>query len=451
MKPYRFPLLLSLSIIAILFSCNKDDDPVPDPIDPAPQFQGEIDFVKTFGGSNLDDAVAVVSVADGGFVVGGTTRSTDGDIVDKTIDDSDYWIYKVDAEGLLLWSKTYGGPDDDVATSIKQTQDGGFIMSGYNSGQGGDVSSNDGFQDYWIVKLSATGDLQWERSFGFAGADQALDVIQTSDGGYFASGFLDVTASGGQGNKSNLGRHGVGEFWGVRMDANGNRLWWRYFGGSNNDRSYSVLETANGGFLMTGASESDDFDIENPKGSYDFWAVQTDADGNLLWAKNFGGAEIDNGYATCASGDGGYIMVGDTRSEDGDVTTSLGNADLWVVKFGEQGNLLWQKSYGGDQFESARSIQPLNNGYYLITGSTRSTNNDVVSGNNGQNDIWILIIDGNGQMIFETTVGGSNIDLGTFAAPASEEKIVAVGNTESDDMDIAQNRGNKDAVLIVIK
>jgi hypothetical protein len=434
-----------------LFSCNKDDDPVPDPIDPAPQFQGEIDFVKTFGGSNLDDAVAVVSVADGGFVVGGTTRSTDGDIVDKTIDDSDYWIYKVDAEGLLLWSKTYGGPDDDVATSIKQTQDGGFIMSGYNSGQGGDVSSNDGFQDYWIVKLSATGDLQWERSFGFAGADQALDVIQTSDGGYFASGFLDVTASGGQGNKSNLGRHGVGEFWGVRMDANGNRLWWRYFGGSNNDRSYSVLETANGGFLMTGASESDDFDIENPKGSYDFWAVQTDADGNLLWAKNFGGAEIDNGYATCASGDGGYIMVGDTRSEDGDVTTSLGNADLWVVKFGEQGNLLWQKSYGGDQFESARSIQPLNNGYYLITGSTRSTNNDVVSGNNGQNDIWILIIDGNGQMIFETTVGGSNIDLGTFAAPASEEKIVAVGNTESDDMDIAQNRGNKDAVLIVIK
>jgi hypothetical protein len=262
---------------------------------------------------------------------------------------------------------------------------------------------------------------------------------------------LDVTASGGQGNKSNLGRHGVGEFWGVRMDANGNRLWRRYFGGSNNDRSYSVLETANGGFLMTGASESDDFDIENPKGSYDFWAVQTDADGNLLWAKNFGGAEIDNGYATCASGDGGYIMVGDTRSEDGDVTTSLGNADLWVVKFGEQGNLLWQKSYGGDQFESARSIQPLNNGYYLITGSTRSTNNDVVSGNNGQNDIWILIIDGNGQMIFETTVGGSNIDLGTFAAPASEEKIVAVGNTESDDMDIAQNRGNKDAVLIVIK
>lgn len=451
MKKNVYPLLLSLSIISLLVSCNKDDGPADDPMDDLPQFQGEIDYVKTYGGSNLDDAVGVVPTADGGYVVGGTTKSTDGNISDKTETDSDFWIFKVDAQGTVLWSKTYGGPSEEVATSLKPTQDGGYVMSGYSSGQGGDVSGNGGFQDFWIVKLTSSGELQWERSFGFAGSDQALDVIQTSDGGYFASGFLDVTASGGQGNKGSNALHGVGEFWGVRMDASGNRLWWRYFGGSNNDRSYSVLETANGGFLMTGASESTDFDVANPKGSYDFWAVQTDASGNLIWAKNFGGAEIDNGYATCATNDGNFIMVGDTRSEDGDVTTALGNADLWVVKFDPQGNLLWQKSFGGDQFESARSVQPLPNGHVVISGSTRSVNNDIASGNNGQNDIWALVIDGNGQLVFETTVGGSEIDLGTFAAPGADETLLVVGNTESNDMDITQNRGNKDAVLIKIK
>ncbi|MAN59435.1 MAG: hypothetical protein CMC08_06325 [Flavobacteriaceae bacterium] len=446
-----FLLLGSVCIASFFLACNKDDD-APDTPKEEPGFLGEIDFVKNYGGSNLDDAVGVVALDDGTYVVVGSTKSTDGDITDKTATDSDYWVFKVDADGTLLWSYTYGGPMEDVASSISKTQDGGFIISGYSSGNGGDVSGNEGFQDYWIVKISPSGTLQWEQNFGFSGTDQALDVIQTSDGGYFATGFFDVTASGGLGNDNrNAGAHGVGEFWGIKMDANGNKVWRRYFGGSNNDRSYNVLEAADGGFLLTGSAESADFDITNPKGSYDFWVLKTDADGNLLWDASFGGSEIDNGYAASHTADGNFIMAGDTRSTDFDVTTSLGNADLWVVKFNGQGNLIWQKSLGGDQFESARSVEVMENGNYLIAGSTRSANIDISSGNNGQNDIWTLIIDTNGQLVFETTVGGSNIDLGNAATQTNSNELIVVGNTESDDLDIPQNRGNKDAVLIKIK
>ena len=171
---------------------------------------------------------------DGNYVILGSTKSTDGDITDKTTSDEDYWLLKVKPNGDIVWSKTYGGPEDDTASSLEKTSDGGYIVSGYSRGAGGDVSNNEGFHDFWIVKFTASGDLQWEKSYGFAGSDKAYKVIQTKDGGYIAAGVLDVTASNGEGglgsNRSSqdLGRsvqHAGGDYWVIKLSASGQLQW----------------------------------------------------------------------------------------------------------------------------------------------------------------------------------------------------------------------------------
>src|SRR5690606_25729252 len=231
-KPKAFTIMLSFSLLFI--SCGKDDGGNDD--GPDEEITGEIDFVKTFGGSESDEAVSVVEAADGGFVILGTTRSSNGDITDRTGNDSDFWVLKITKSGEKLWSKTYGGSDDENAARITRTNDGGYLLSGYTSSNDGDVSGNEGFQDYWIVKIDATGNKVWDKNFGFAGSDQAYKAFETSDGGYFITGFFDVSASGGEGNDMQKGAlHGVGEFWGIKLAADGTKQWRRYFGGTNND------------------------------------------------------------------------------------------------------------------------------------------------------------------------------------------------------------------------
>jgi hypothetical protein len=468
-KKGKIILLLLLSLSAGIFvSCGKDDTPVPVIIDPDPDpdpdpvgFLGEVDYIKTFGGSNEDDAVSMVIANDGDYMVLGSTKSNDGDITDKTGNDFDFWLLKLTPAGEKVWSKTYGGSEDEEASSITKTSDGGYILSGYSRSIDGDVSENAGFLDFWIVKISSSGDIQWERSFGFPGSDRAYNVFETSDGNFFATGFFDVGAcgpdpcpgndlSGNQSGDTRSSRHGAGEFWGILLDSSGNKIWRRYFGGTNNDRSYSALQTSNGGFLMVGSSESVDFDIVDHKGSYDLWAVRLDADGNKLWTKTFGGTEIDGGWSVTKTTDGNYIIVGDARSSDMDVSTSYGGGDLWAVKFNDSGNMIWNKSYGGTEFESCRDIRPLRDGGYVISGFSRSADGDLTS-NKGQNDLWVLTINEAGELTFQISIGGSALDFGYSGTQTADDKIVVVGSTESDDFDIPSNRGISDLLLLKLK
>lgn len=454
-KPINIALCLLLSLT---LSCGKDDGPATEE-EEEEEIIGALEIVKTYGGSGIDEAVSVVQAADGNYLIFGTTRSTDGDLTGRSGNDSDYWLLKISKTGEIIWSKTYGGSDDESAARITKTNDGGFLLAGYTTSFDGDVSGNEGFQDYWIVKVDSAGNLQWDKNFGFAGSDQAYKAFQTSDGGYFITGFFDVSASGGAGNdiQNETGNdsqrgvlHGVGEFWGIKLDANGTKQWRRYFGGTNNDRSYDAHETADGGFLMTGTSESVDFDKIDPKGSYDYWAVRLTATGNLIWTKSFGGAEIDNSYASIIASDGNYIMVGDSRSTDQDVTDPRGNADAWLVKFDDNGNKIWQKSFGGSQFDTAHSIVQRSNGDYILSGHSRSNDGDLIT-NNGYNDAWIFAVDESGTLKFQKSIGGSGLDFLSEAIETSENKIIAVGNSESSDLDIPLNRGSKDFLFIKLK
>ncbi|MFD2563473.1 hypothetical protein [Aquimarina rubra] len=451
-QQYFFLVFITVFLLLCLVACSSDDTPV-EPNNPTPEgFQGEVEWIKTFGGSGEDDALSVVESEDGSYVVFGYTQSIDGDIVDKTATDSDYWVLKISNEGNVIWSKTYGGTADDRGQKIIKTNDGGYALVGYSRSNDGDVSINEGLQDYWILKINATGDIQWEKSFGFPGVDRAFSLIQTTDNGYFITGFLDVSASNGEGNdnKNISQKHGVGEFWGIKLDAAGDKEWRRYFGGTNNDRSYDVVQTEDDGFLMIGSSESNDFDVSNSNGSYDFWVVKVNTEGTKVWEKTYGGSEIDVGYAIATSGDGKYVIVGDSRSNDGDVSESSGNADLWMIQIDGNGNLIWEKSLGGAEFDTGRGIHKTQNGGFIITGNSRSDDGDITE-NQGQSDIWNVVIDNNGDVIWKSTLGGSGEEFAVGCIETQDKKIIIAGSSESNDVDVPNNRGGKDVIIIKYK
>ncbi len=449
-RKYILPFFICTVIGCIGTSCSSEDD-APEPMESG-DVELELDWVKTFGGSNEDNALSVVEATDGGYVFAGYTQSIDGDITDKTAPDSDFWVVKLSKDAEVLWTKTYGGTSDDRAEKIINTTDGGYALVGYSRSTDEDATVNAGLQDYWIVKINASGNIQWQKSFGFAGIDRAFSVTQTRDGGYFITGFLDVTASGGDGNDdgNNAAKHGVGEFWGIKLNASGEKEWRRFFGGSNNDRSYDTIQTEDGSFLMIGSTESVDFDVTDSQGSYDFWVVKVNPEGTKLWQKSFGGTEIDIAYAIAPTGDGKYVVVGDSRSADGDISTSKGNADLWMIQIDGQGNLLWQKSLGGTGFDTGRGIRKMQNGGFIITGNSRSSDIDV-SQNRGQSDIWNLIIDSSGEVKWNVTAGGTGAEFGEDCTETNDKMIIVVGNSESTDFDVPNNKGSKDAIIIKYK
>ncbi len=443
MKLKNFKSLIVVCSIIILFGCSNDDNNNSNLI----AFQGEIDWMKTFGGSDEESARSVIETSDGGYAVFGFTKSTDGDITDKTVNVNDYWLLKLDAEGNLQWNKTIGGSGDDQGQEVIQTQDNGFLITGYSMSSDGDASNNEGFHDNWFVKLDSSGNIEWEKSYGFAGHDHSYSVIQTQDGGYFSAGFLDITASGGEGG---LSKHGVGEFWGQKLNANGELEWRNFFGGSNNDRSYSVLQANDGGFVLLGATESTDFDITNNNGSYDFWVVKINAEGELVWQKAFGGSGIDIAYEAAHSDNNSYVIVGQTISSDGDVTDNHGDSDFWVIKINDSGNVLWKKSFGGPQFDVARSIDVTNDGGFVIAGASKSNSGDL-DNNYGDNDFWVIKIDNSGNLTWQKNFGGDAFDFAYDIIETSRGDLVVVGESNSTNLEGAPNKGLLDLLAIKIK
>ena len=434
----------------LLISCS-DDDLTIIPI----SLTGEIEWQKTFGGSNDDIARGIIETDDGGYAVIGYTNSIDGDITDKFVEENDFWVLKLASNGIIEWQKTYGGSGDDLGRAIIQTNDGGYAITGPSKSSDGDGSNNEGQHDHWILKLDAQGTIQWEKSYGFAGHDHSQSIMQTDDGGYFIGGYLDVSASGGLGNETitkNYTKHGVGEFWGQKLDANGNLQWRRYFGGSNNDRIYKVLPAHDGNIMLVGSSESNDFDIKNSKGSYDYWIVKINNSGEMLWEKSFGGSGIDDGYAATTTNDGNYLIVGSAISNDGDISDSKGNSDVWAIKIDDNGNMLWEKSFGGSGFDVASAITKSAPGFnsYVIVGNSKSSDGDTTI-NNGENDFWVLKIDNSGKLLFEKSLGGSGLDFAYGVVETSDQKIVVIGETESSDKDITSNHGKKDIWIVKIK
>ncbi|NAY91558.1 hypothetical protein GTQ34_06485 [Muricauda sp. JGD-17] len=442
---------LCFFMLMVLVSCSNDDkdtNAIEETV-----VLGEVEWVKTFGGSGEDTAQSVIQTVDGGFAILGYSNSTDGDLAGKVLAVNDYWLLKLDSDGNLQWSKTYGGSKDDRGQAVIQTTDGGYAIVGYAMSEDGDGTNNEGFHDNWILRLDASGNMLWEQSFGFSGHDHSYDVVQTEDGGFFFAGFLDVTQSNGAGNFGRgayLTRHGVGEFWGTKLDADGNLQWRRYFGGTNNDRAHGVVQADDGGFVMAGFSESDDFDISNTKGSYDFWVVKVDKNGSMLWERSFGGTGIEIAYDITKTLDGGYAITGNTFSTDTDVSNNNGESDLWLIKINDDGELLWEKTFGGSGFEAGQGLRETADGGFVIAGNSKSMDGDATE-NNRENDLWMLKTDAEGNLTYQQTFGGSQLDFAFDVLETNEGALILVGEIGSDDFMDLDFKGMTDMIIIKIK
>ena len=438
-----------LFIVMLLFGCSKADQNT----NKAPE-NITVNFIKTLGGSKNENAQALVKTSDGGYAILGYAQSMDGDVLNKLDESFDYWVLKFDPNNILEWQQTYGGTDDDRGQDIIHTTDGGYVITGFSKSSNHSVSENNGSQDFWVSKLDASGNISWEKSYGFPGADIGNSIIQTKDGGFLLSGVLDVSGSNGAGNSKNSKtkgvRHAGGDYWAIKINALGEKQWSRYFGGTFTDTPYDAIQTEDNGYLLVGASDSADVDIENSKGSYDFWIVKISETGTLVWEKSFGGSQIDEARAIAQSKDGNYIIVGDTRSSDKDVSFNHGGADLWVIKISPNGALIWEKTFGGTGFDVARSISATENDTFIISGSSRSTDGDLTN-NNGQNDALVINIDSNGQLKWQKTIGGSNIDFAQDAVTLNDNSIIVVGNSSSSNLDISENKGFSDALIFKIE
>lgn len=426
--------------LLLIFSCEKQDVP----------FDSELNsqLVLTLGGSRNDVAQSVIATNDGGFAVLGYTQSNNGNILDKSDESYDFWLLKFDSNANLEWTKTFGGSEDDRGYSLIQTSDSGYALLGYTSSSNGDVSTHNGARDFWLVKTDAEGTLIWEKTYGFSGVDQGTHIIETSDNNLMISGVLDVTASGGDGIFGrNTTRHAGGDYWLLKLTSTGDLIWSRYYGGSFTDVPYEFVETPSGEVLIVGSSDSNDVDISSSKGSYDFWTVNANSNGELNWERSYGGAEIDEARGIINSNDGNYVIVGDTRSRDQDVSLNNGAADIWLIKISDNGEILWNRSIGGTNFDVPRSISSTLDGGYIIAGSSRSSDGQL-SLNQGQNDAWLVKMNENGDLMSQKSFGGSDIDFGYDATQLQNGSYILVGESNSDNGDIQENKGFTDLLII---
>ena len=441
-------LLFRLFFITFfLVSCSKDK------VNSPPQTPKiEVADIKTLGGSKNESAQAVVNTTDGGYAILGHTQSMDGDVTNKFNESYDYWILKYDSTNQIQWQKTYGGSADDRGTDITQTIDGGYAVIGKSKSSDGEVSENAGYDDFWIIKLDENGSITWDYSFGYAGSDVPYSIIQTSDNGFLVSGVLDVSASNGQGNRasSTQRRHAGGDYWVIKLNANGIKEWSNYYGGAFTDTAYDAIQTADNSYIVVGSSDSADVDISNNKGSYDFWAIKISETGTLIWEKSYGGDQVDEAHAISKTADGNFIIVGDTRSNDLDISQNNGAADLWVIKITPEGDLIWEKTLGGSSFDVGRAISKTQDNGFLISGSSRSTNGNLTD-NKGQNDAWVVKINNSGNLEWQKTIGGSEVDFFYDAVELNDQTIIAVGDSDSSNEDILENKGFTDLLILKLQ
>lgn len=361
---------------------------------------------KLLGGTADDRAYAVQQTSDGGYIVAGySTSSASGDVSGTNHGSNDYWVLKLDANGNIVWNKLLGGSGNDQATSVQQTSDGGYIVAGHSqSSASGDVSgTNHNGWDYWIVKLDTSGNKTWDKLLGGNSTDQAYSIRQTTDGGYIIAGDTTSSASGDV-TETFLGSN---DYWIVKLDASGNISWNNRLGGNSFDQPHTIQQTSDGGYIVAGSSNSSATgDVSGiSHGDRDFWVVKLDAAGNKTWDKLLGGSGKDEAYSIQQTIDGGYVVAGySLSSATGNVTdTSNGSEDYWVVKLDASGNKIWDKLLGGSGSDTAYSVwQTTDSGYVIIGESAaESAGNGDQAGvaSRGQTDIWVIRLDENGDII----------------------------------------------------
>lgn len=403
----------------------------------AAQSAPSIEWQKALGGTHGESANAVQQTSDGGYIVAGNSMSNDGDVTGNH-GGGDYWIVKLNPAGGIQWQKSLGGSNVDDAQSIRQTTDGGYIIAGSSNSSDGDISGNHGNYDYWIVKLDSNGNIQWQKSLGGSSIDMAQSIQQTSEGGYIVAG----SSSSHDGDVN--GNHGGGDYWIVKLDNSGNIQWQKSLGGSSSEQVNSVQQTFDGGYIIAGTTVSTDGDITVSYGNNDFWVVKLDSSGNMQWQQTLGNIGDNIGYYAQQTFDGGYIAVGTSFNPS---NLESGLPDYWVIKLSNNGTIQWDKYFGGSFHDNAITIRQTPEGEYIVAGWTAS-NNGQITNYHGNLDYWIIKLDSSGNLKWEKTLGGSDFEYLTAVELTADNGYIVSGSTGSTSGDVTGHHGLIDAWVV---
>ena len=351
-------------------------------------------WTHTFGGSNYDQGYSVQQTTDGGYIIAGYTDSYGAGY-------RDVYLIKTDASGNQEWDHTFGGLYENEGYSVQQTSDGGYIISGYTDSYGV------GYDDVYLIKTDAQGIQVWTRSFGEVSSDDfGYSVQQTSDGGYIIAGWTESYGAGGS------------DVYLIKTDSGGSEEWYQTFGGSSDDNGESVRQTTDGGYIIAGYTAS------YGAGEDDIYLIKTDASGNLEWDRTFGGSSEDRGFSVQQTTDGGYIIAGWTESY-GD-----GGFDVYLIKTYATGDTMWTRTFGGANWDFGRSVQQTSDGGYIIAGS--SGGNYLIKTDAWGNEEWSQTFGGSGGESVQQTSDGGYIFAGHTGLGSPEFSDVWLMRLESE-------------------
>ncbi len=337
-------------------------------------------FVKDYN----DYGRAVYPTSDGGYIITGYVGS-------NTYGYYDLVLIKMDANGNVMWQKTYGNSwDAERGYDVREISSGGYIITGKGGGN----------PNVWLIRTDTSGDTLWIKEYGGTDWDVGFSVCETSDKGYIIAGYTQSYGSGSS------------DVYLIRTDSSGNLIWQKTFGGTNPDEAHCVKQTSDGGYIIAGHTGSYGAGLD------DVYLIKTDSSGNLLWSKTFGGSSYDYGYGVEQTSDGGYIVVGETSS------FGAGSYDVYLIKTDPSGNVLWEKTFGGSGAEYGYSVKELPDRGYIITGGTNSFGVDSF-------DIYIIRTDENGNLLWEKTIGGTDDEKSYSIYQTSDGGYIIAGYTES--------------------
>lgn len=451
-------------------------------------YSQDILWEKPYGGIHADYLFDAQPTADYGFILAGSSLSDKtGNKSEDNHGDLDYWVWKMNENGDLDWQKSLGGSGFDLLQSIKNTKDGGFILAGTsNSPQtakgsiGNKKESCKGITDFWVIKLNAKGEEQWQRTLGGSGQDELLCAFQTLDGGYMLGGSsnstlnakTDITEKGIIDVKPDLtGKiekcRGNMDYWIVKLDNAGAVQWQKTYGGEYADVLRSMEQTVDGGYILGGYSNSprSGDKSEEKNGIGDYWILKINNAGAIEWQKTYGGNGDNQLYVIHQTRDGGFIAGGNSNS-----TTSLtymgGNVsngtDYWLLKMDEKGEIKWSKTYDFGKVDILTSIVENEDHTFLIGGYAQSESDQGTKGGSqllkvsgdkdGINDYIALKISDTGEEVWKKTVGSKGEDILRKLIETRDGGYLLAGTSNSkSSKDKHSNIGGNDFWVVKLK
>ena len=410
---------------------------------------------KLFGGNEHESGADIIRTYDGGYLMAVDTRSSlNGDVSDETNGSNDIWVVKLNRFGEIVWDKLIGGSGNESNPKLIQLDGGGYFLScsSYSS-ESGDVSSTtNGLQDIWMVGMDEFGNIQWEKLIGGSGRELFRQCIRTYDNNILLLASTESPISG-QVSEASKGEFDV---WVVKIDLMGNKIWDKVIGGSHDETAIDITNTYDEGFALVCRSEtqlpSGDIGSQS-NGDFDIWCVKLTFDGTISWEKFLGGTLYDSPTAI-AENYSGHLIVGgvSASSSSGSISdSSNGTNDICLFKLDNSGSIIWNQLIGGSETETSSDILVTYDGGILISGSTSSSSSGDVSGqNNGYRDAWLVKTDGDGSIMWNNNLGGSNSESFQKMLFMDEEGILLLGSsTSSESIDVHDaNNGKNDLWLI---